>query len=590
MRHDRQHDLDAGTPLRHHPSPPSAPAPGPIAGSVAAGLLPRYSHDQVARYLETGFWSDFSEEPRKFDMSAAGPGANAGVLLYNVADLTSQGAALAEQALAIYERILGIDFVRTTSMGASADLIFFDGGDGAYTETYLGQSASTIGFATVNISKDCLAEYGASIGSYSFQTYLHEIGHALGLGHAGPYNHTANFVLDGRDPDFGNNSNIYRNDSWQKSMMSYFSQTENTTTDASYAFLLGPTVADWIALEAMYGPSRGAFAGNTVWGFNTNIADTAFASLAAYADEAAFTIIDRGGVDTIDLSGFAADQSIDLDPESLSSVGGLRGNMTIARGAIIENAVGGAGDDRLSGNGADNALSGGGGADRLLGRAGRDTLNGGKGADIMKGGAGDDAYHVDAAGDRVVETGLGGYDAVYARGGFTLGLDVERLVLTGSSAANGIGNAQANALWGNAQSNALRGLSGADTLRGGLGADTLVGGAGADVFQFLAAAESAAAARDTLQAGDGAAAFQGAGSGDGDRFDLSSIDADQTRAGLQDFAFGGQTGKGRLWAREADGLTLIRGNVDADRLPEFELAVADGAVLASAYATADFLV
>jgi serralysin len=365
MSIDGQHGLAVGSataPWRHEPIPPAARAPD-AGGSAASGPLPRFDHDEVAAYLRTGFWSHVGEEPRQFNVGATGPGANAGVLLYNVSDLTTQGARLAEQALEVYERVLDIDFVRTTSMGANTDIIFFDGGEGAYTNTYLHQSAETIGFSTVTISKDWLADYGTTVGSYSFQTYLHEIGHALGLGHAGPYNETANFVLDGRDPDFGRNSNIYRNDSWQTSMMSYFSQTENPTTEASFAFLLGPTVADWIALEAMYGPSRSAFAGDTVWGFNTNVTGGAYASIAALADEAAFTIIDRGGVDTVDFSGFAADQSIDLGPESLSNVGGLRGNMMIARGTVIENAVGGAGDDRLAGNGADNALRGGRGED-----------------------------------------------------------------------------------------------------------------------------------------------------------------------------------------------------------------------------------
>jgi predicted Zn-dependent protease len=39
--------------------------------------------------------------------------------------------------------------------------------------------------ATVSVAQSWLNANGTSLGSYSMQTYIHEIGHALGLGHAG---------------------------------------------------------------------------------------------------------------------------------------------------------------------------------------------------------------------------------------------------------------------------------------------------------------------------------------------------------------------------------------------------------------------
>ena len=56
------------------------------------------------------------------------------------------------------------------------------------------------------------------LNTYAFQTYIHEIGHALGLGHPGNYNGEARYPNDAE----------FQNDSWAMSIMSYFGQTENT--------------------------------------------------------------------------------------------------------------------------------------------------------------------------------------------------------------------------------------------------------------------------------------------------------------------------------------------------------------------------
>ena len=57
---------------------------------------------------------------------------------------------------------------------------------------------------------------------------------------------------------------------------------------------------------------------------------------------------------------------------------------------------------------------------------------------------------------------------------YTLGANVENLILTGTAAINGTGNALANILTGNAGANILDGGAGADTMSGGLGNDTYV--------------------------------------------------------------------------------------------------------------------
>jgi Ca2+-binding RTX toxin-like protein len=112
------------------------------------------------------------------------------------------------------------------------------------------------------------------------------------------------------------------------------------------------------------------------------------------------------------------------------------------------------------------------GDDTLVGTSGADTIDGGAGADQMSGLKGADTYIVDNVGDRVVEAAGGGKDTVKASVSHTLADNVENLVLTGTAALSGTGNALANKLTGNAGSNLLDGLGGADTMVGGKGNDT----------------------------------------------------------------------------------------------------------------------
>ena len=65
---------------------------------------------------------------------------------------------------------------------------------------------------------------------------------------------------------------------------------------------------------------------------------------------------------------------------------------------------------------------------------------------------------------------------------FTLAENVENLVITGTAASNGKGNALDNSLTGNAARNTLEGGDGNDILDGGAGADHLNGGAGDDSY------------------------------------------------------------------------------------------------------------
>jgi Ca2+-binding RTX toxin-like protein len=117
-------------------------------------------------------------------------------------------------------------------------------------------------------------------------------------------------------------------------------------------------------------------------------------------------------------------------------------------------------------------LTGSSSANVLAGLDGNDVLDGGSGADTMIGGAGNDIYFVDNAGDLAAEDPGGGNDMVVSSIAFTLGTDVESLMLTGTTNISGTGNAAGNVLSGNAGNNVLAGLGGADALDGGGGTDT----------------------------------------------------------------------------------------------------------------------
>ncbi|MEY4980459.1 MAG: hypothetical protein RLZZ352_2729, partial [Pseudomonadota bacterium] len=117
-------------------------------------------------------------------------------------------------------------------------------------------------------------------------------------------------------------------------------------------------------------------------------------------------------------------------------------------------------------------IEGGGGNDTLRGSEYDDLLDGGTGSDILVGSTGNDTYVVDAVGDVVTEAAYEGTDTVKSSISYTLGANLENLLLTGTAALNGTGNTADNLITGNSAANVLDGKSGADTLIGGDGSDT----------------------------------------------------------------------------------------------------------------------
>ena len=128
--------------------------------------------------------------------------------------------------------------------------------------------------------------------------------------------------------------------------------------------------------------------------------------------------------------------------------------------------------DELYGFAGDDTIEGGDGDDILYGLEGDDAIDGGRGADQMRGGSGDDRYRVDDVRDRVLELPDDGIDEVESSLSYTLPDHVENLVLRGSRAIEGAGNALDNLIVGNEGNNRLDGRAGADEMIGGGGDDT----------------------------------------------------------------------------------------------------------------------
>ncbi|MHA3977000.1 M10 family metallopeptidase [Halovulum sp. GXIMD14794] len=410
-------------------------------------VLDVWTVDEVAEQLAHGYWEDTGRSHRSFDLS------DGESITANITGLAADGRALAKKALSAWTWSTGLEFEITSG---DADITFDDEQVGAYT--VMSTVGETILESEVNISKNWLRTYGTSVDSYSFQTYIHEIGHALGLGHAGPYNGSAIWGVD----------NSYLNDSWQMTVMSYFSQNENDWLDASFAFIVTPMIADIAAIDMLYDLPGEIRTGKTVYGENSNL-DGYAARLSGMESALAYTIIDDGGRDKLDGSREEADQRIDLREGAASDMWGITGNVLIALGTVIEIAVGGDGDDWIIGNAVDNRLVGKDGddhiqgldgADHLRGRAGKDLLEGGRQADLLEGDGGTDDLRGNGGADNL----FGGAGQDLLNGGWgpdqIFGGTVNELAMLGEA-----GEALINSKWDD---------------------DLMIGGEGADVFIFKA--------------------------------------------------------------------------------------------------------
>ncbi len=454
----------------------TTPPPPPEVGTL----------DELAAFLTDGYWG--ARGGRAWDTSTSNQ------ITVNITALTAEGQQLARWAFEAWEMVANIEFVEVFG---TADMTFDDNQSGAFASTVAQNGVSQS--STINVSTAWLAQYGTSIDSYSFSTYVHEIGHALGLGHQGAYNGSATYGTD----------ETFVNDSYLVSVMSYFSQTQNTSVQGSYGEPITAMMADLVAIQNLYGApdaSTSVTAGDTTWGANSNLGnyletywDIALTSATNTAvdngSSTVFTIYDVSGTDTVDISFSSVANRADLNEMAYSDIDGGVNNVAIGRGVTIENAIGGSGDDEITGNRAGNEIHGGGGNDTILGGVGFDTLYGDAGNDFLDGGSFADQLYGGTGNDTLL--GGDGFDNLYGEDGNDLllgGASADRLfggdgddtlragTNFGSSVDGLVGGAGNDRLYGEGGFDTLSGGTGNDYLNGGAQADNLFGETGADIL------------------------------------------------------------------------------------------------------------
>ena len=370
---------------------------------------PNWTQAQVLAQLDSGMHWRSSTITYAFPTTSSGIYADGEESGFRPLNSTQQ--SIARLALAVWDEATAASIV-PGSVGRS-DIEF------GYTSTGIGYAHAyfpEVGSAWFNVTEPELVN--PIVGEYGFMTFVHEIGHALGLDHMGDYNGAGSW-----SPSSYQDSEVL-------SVMSYFGprgaaalyssqvmQADWQAANGNTYSAQTPMLNDVMAIQAIYGASTTTRLDNTVYGFSSTV-DGATGAIFDFRRNPypVLTIFDSGGLDTLNLSGWSTPSRIDLHAGAFTSANDMTNNIAIAYNTTVENAVGGGGNDVIVGNDAANVLEGGAGGDELQGLGGNDTLTGGTGNDIIDGGTGDDTavfdgvfalFTVSSAGNVVTLTSTG---------------------------------------------------------------------------------------------------------------------------------------------------------------------------------------
>lgn len=344
--------------------------------------------------------------------------------------LTSLQMTAARDAFASWAELINLK-ITETSAAAGADIRIASSSIPATAWGYWPGSTATAGDIWMGTTKNFT---NPADGNYAKLTFLHEIGHALGLTHphepvltsanatdasagaicpcCGGRTHGENSgfeaspVLDeplsvnGDLIDFGTMENYDAIDAMAYSVMSYSSYAgdgHNGYTNGTWDYAQSPMIRDIAAVQYMYGANFQTRSSDTIYSWSAVTGEKFIngAGQGAPGGNKVFeTIWDGGGRDTINLSNYTSDLTIDLSPggwidfnnSQIANLG--KGNFAPGNVAmsllyegdvrsLIENAIGGSGNDTIVGNFGGNVLIGGAGNDYIEAIDGHSILGGG---------------------------------------------------------------------------------------------------------------------------------------------------------------------------------------------------------------------
>ena len=461
----------------------------------------------------------FGEPQHKWGGAAAGSGG--GTVSYGFADgaaFTPAARSFIAAGLALWSDIANITFVPS---GSGTPQIVFSTNT-ANTSQTTAQTTGAAGGSTLARTVAGLTTIDTSTpgwtnldsfsvtGGYGPHSVLHEIGHELGLSHAGDYN-------DGIEPSQQYNST----DSEQWSIMSYFDPAVDSGApvgkDASQYAVTGTKWGisqdgyaqvpqtwmplDILAAQRLYGVAVNTpLSGGQVFGFHCNV-QGATRQFFDFTENATpiLTLWDKGGGNTLDLSGFAAAATVNLNPGTFSSADGLVNNIGIAYGTAIDGAVGGGSDDVFIANAGNDSIDGGGGSNSVDFQLAGQVYFVSGGNTVSWSGHSDSLAHVGTLGfeggaSTVVATGSGG---VQLAGGGNVAF------LTGAAMQLGLGGGDTVV--------AQRGV---DTIAAAAGRNLIFGDSGSQIqYVGSAAADTIVATAATIAGGAAGVAAFGANHG-----------------------------------------------------------------------------